>query len=194
MKSRPFSLVLFGAPGCGKGTQAELIAEHYGFAPISTGSLFRQEIAHKTPLGIEAKTLIDAGQLCPDTLTLNMLRQHLQQLNNGNGFILDGVPRTIKQAQMMDGKDFPTPIPVSLVIYIKVNEAEIFARLSERAKLLGRSDDTPEVIKQRIATYLELTKPLKKYYAEQGKLVEINGLQTIEQVFQDICKEIDIHL
>ncbi|MCQ2285268.1 MAG: adenylate kinase [Bacteroidales bacterium] len=189
-----FSVALFGAPGCGKGTQAALLAKHSGLVPISTGDLYRYEMSHDTELGLKAKEFINNGQLCPDSLTLDMLHKHLCQLPDSKGIILDGVPRTIAQAEMLDGIDYSHPVPISLVIYLTVDKDEVVRRILERAKISHRSDDTPEVAEQRIQNYLEQTAPLIDYYTKQGKLIEVNGMQTIEEVSASIFAIIDKHI
>jgi adenylate kinase len=183
-----------GTPGSGKGTQAELLKQKYHLEHASTGELFRQEIALKSNVGMQAKSIIEQGNLCPDEMTLDMLYKFCSSFNNARGFILDGVPRTLKQAEMMEGIGYPYMIPVVLAIYIKVDKNEIVDRLDKRAILLKRTDDTPEIIRQRIVNYENQTKPLIIHYRSQNKLIEINGMQTIENVFMDICKMIDMYL
>jgi len=191
MKQDFFNIVLLGAPGSGKGTQADLLEQHYGLEHASTGDLYRKEMASGSEIGLRAKRLIDHGDLCPDELTLDMLCKYCNASKNVNGFLLDGVPRTIKQAKMMEGIGYPHIIPISMAIYIEVDEKEIIDRLSIRAILLNRTDDTPDVIRQRFANYENQTKPLIAYYEAQSKLVKVNGLQSVEEVFSDICKMID---
>ncbi|MEG1555893.1 MAG: adenylate kinase [Bacteroidales bacterium] len=187
----PLNIVLLGAPGSGKGTQAQLIKEKYRLDHVSTGDMFRREIASKSAIGLHAKEIIDRGGLCPDSLTLDMLNSYLIKFHAAKGYILDGVPRTIEQAKMMDGIDYAPPVPVTLVIYIYVEEEEMTKRILKRAELLGRSDDTPEVIKTRISNYYRQTKPLKNYYEKQHKLYEVNGMNSVEEVFKNICIIID---
>lgn len=191
MSTQQCNIVLLGAPGSGKGTQAPKIMEKYGLFHISTGDMFRKEIASQSPIGLKAKGIIERGELCPDDVTLDMLNSFLSKLGKCKGYILDGVPRTLEQAHMMDGINYDKPISISKVIYIKIEEEEIIKRILKRAAELGRTDDTPEVAKNRTAQYFKLTHPLIEYYQKQGKLVEINGMQTIDEVFADICKALD---
>ena len=186
-----FNIVLLGAPGSGKGTQAVLLKEKYELAHASTGDLYRKEMAACSPLGMRAKEIINRGDLCPDELTLDMLYQFCCSCNHTRGFLLDGVPRTIEQAQMMEGTGYPNIIPVTLAVYLEVDENEVVERLSKRAIELNRADDTPEVIRQRIVNYEIQTKPLIDYYHAQNKLIKVNGMQSVEDVFADICKMID---
>jgi len=186
-----FNIVLLGAPGSGKGTQAELLEKRYGLEHASTGDLYRKEMASESEIGMRAKRLIENGDLCPDELTLDMLYKFCNNSKNARGFLLDGVPRTIKQAKMMEGIDYPYIIPVKMAVYIEVDEKEIVDRISIRAILLNRADDTPDVIRQRILNYEKQTKPLIAYYEAQNKLVKINGMQSVEKVFSDICNIFD---
>lgn len=188
MNNNQFNIVLLGAPGSGKGTQAPKLMEAFKLHHISTGDMFRKEIASQSPIGIKAKSIIDNGGLCPDDVTLDMLNSYLSKLGECKGYILDGVPRTIEQAQMLDGVNYDKPISISKVVYIKIDEEEIIKRILKRAAELGRTDDTPEVAKNRTEQYFKLTHPLIDYYKKQGKLIEIDGMQTIDEVFADICK------
>jgi len=191
MSQNYFNIVLLGAPGSGKGTQANLLKEHYHLVHASTGDLYRKEMAEESPLGLKAKAIINCGELCPDDLTLDMLYKFYASHKDARGFLLDGVPRTIEQALMMEGINYPHVIPVSLAIYLEVDEHEVVERLSKRAHELNRADDTPEVIRQRIVNYEIQTKPLIEHYRAQNKLIEINGLQLVEEVFADICAKLD---
>ncbi len=191
MNNNQFNIVLLGAPGSGKGTQAPKLMEKFKLHHISTGDMFRKEIASQSPIGIKAKSIIDNGGLCPDDVTLDMLNSYLSKLGECKGYILDGVPRTIEQAQMLDGVNYDKPVGISKVVYIKIDEEEIIKRILKRAAELGRTDDTPEVAKNRTEQYFKLTHPLIDYYKKQGKLIEINGMQTIDEVFADICKALE---
>lgn len=191
MNNNQFNIVLLGAPGSGKGTQAPKLMEKFKLHHISTGDMFRKEISSQSPIGIKAKSIIDNGGLCPDDVTLDMLNSYLSKLGECKGYILDGVPRTIEQAQMLDGINYDKPVSISKVVYIKIDEEEIIKRILKRAAELGRTDDTPEVAKNRTEQYFKLTHPLIDYYKKQGKLIEINGMQTIDEVFADICKALE---
>ena len=187
------NIVLFGAPGSGKGTQAKLIVDKYGFDHVSTGDLFRYEISHKTPLGLKAQEIINRGDLCPDDITLGMLNNHIQKHADSKGFVFDGVPRTIKQAEMLDDKALFPSLEIDMVLYLYVEMEEVEKRILKRAQLENRADDTPETVKARVANFFEQTMPLVDYYKEQGKLVQLTGMQDIEHVFADICATIDQH-
>ena len=191
MQKKTFNIVFFGSPGCGKGTHAAEVAQRYHLQTISTGELYRSEIAAQTELGIMAKKLIDAGQLCPDELTLNMLHNHIESIPETNGFILDGVPRTQKQAEMMDGIGYDKPINIDMVLYLEVTEEEAVRRILERAAISGRADDTLEVIKSRLENYAKLTQPLADYYEKQKKLYRVDAMSTIEVVSERIYKVLD---
>ncbi len=193
IKDNLFNIVLLGAPGCGKGTQAHLIEQRYALEHISTGDLYRKEIANKTELGLQAKQFIEKGELCPDEMTLDMLYTRMVSQVRSNGFVFDGVPRTIQQAQMMQGVGYHHQIPVSLVFYLSVNKETVTERIAKRKILFDRPDDAYEVMMQRFVHYENMSKPLEEFYGTQNKLVEINALQDVESVFFDIAKVIDVH-
>ena len=185
------NIVMFGAPGSGKGTQAKQMAEKFNLEHVSTGDLFRYEISHKTPLGLKAQEIINRGDLCPDDITLGMLRNHIEKHADSKGFIFDGVPRTIKQAEMLDDPTFFKSLDITKVIYLKVEMEEVQRRILKRAEIEQRADDTPATVKARVENFFAQTMPLVDYYHNQGKLVEINGMQDIEHVFADICEVVE---
>ena len=185
------NIVMFGAPGSGKGTQAKQMAEKFNLEHVSTGDLFRYEISHKTPLGLKAQEIINRGDLCPDDITLGMLRNHIEKHADSKGFIFDGVPRTIKQAEMLDDPTFFKSLDITKVIYLKVEMEEVQRRILKRAEIEQRADDTPATVKARVENFFAQTMPLVDYYRNQGKLVEINGMQDIEHVFADICEVVE---
>lgn len=189
-----FNIILLGAPGSGKGTQAKKIAAKYGLDHVSTGDLFRNEISNHTPLGLQAEEIINRGDLCPDDLTIGMLANHIRKHPESKGFILDGVPRTIEQAEMLDNPEIIQDLHLDLVLDIHVDMSEVTKRILKRAEIEKRTDDTPEVVKARVQNFFALTQPLQSYYYDQNKLMKINGMQDVDHVFADICKSIDSKL
>ena len=138
-----------------------------------------------------AQEIINRGDLCPDDITLGMLRNHIEKHADSKGFIFDGVPRTIKQAEMLDDPTFFNNLDITKVIYLKVEMEEVQRRILKRAEIEQRADDTPATVKARVENFFAQTMPLVDYYRNQGKLVEINGMQDIEHVFADICKVVE---
>lgn len=189
-----FNIVMLGAPGSGKGTQAKIMAERFNLAHISTGDLFRKQIASGNALGREAQSYIDRGELCPDSLTINMLHNFLHQFPMVRGHIFDGVPRTIQQAEMLDGIGYPTPLPLNMVINLNVDQDEITRRMIKRGEIEGRSDDSPEIIKKRIANYFAQTKPLETFYQNKGILYQVNGMDSVENISDAIAEIVSKHL
>jgi adenylate kinase len=186
------NLVLFGPPGAGKGTQSEKLIANYGLIHLSTGDLLRSEISQGTKLGLEAKKLMDLGQLVPDEVVVGMIENKLTSNPNSKGFIFDGFPRTTKQAEALDSILTKFNAPITLMISLEVEKTELIKRLLERGKASGRPDDANEVvIENRINEYNNKTLPLKSYYLQQNKLSSINGIGSIEEIFTTICKSID---
>ena len=182
---------MLGAPGSGKGTQAKILAQKFNLAHISTGDLFRKQIASGNALGQEAKSYIDRGALCPDSLTINMLHDFLSTMPNVEGYILDGVPRTIDQADMLAGKGMDQSLPIDLVLNLNVDKEELKNRMLKRAAIEGRSDDTPEIIEKRMANYFAQTKPLEEYYEKKGTLRQINGMGSVENITAELSRAIE---
>ncbi|NCA85256.1 MAG: adenylate kinase [Clostridia bacterium] len=189
-----FNLVIFGAPGSGKGTQSAMIAKRYHFAHISTGDIFRSEIKNKTPLGMRVKEVIDSGQLVSDELLMEIIENAMAKASNPDGFIFDGFPRTLRQARDMDAMLHRHKTCVSLVLALDVNREEIISRLLNRAQEQGRVDDTEAVIRKRLEVYQNQTSPLIDYYKNQSKFTSINGVGTLDGIFAEICHTIDPHL
>jgi adenylate kinase len=186
------NLILFGPPGSGKGTQAAKLIEKYNLLHISTGDLFRAEISNGTALGLEAKSYIDKGALVPDSVTVNMLKSKMEQHPDVQGVIFDGFPRTIPQAEALDEMLKSKGTDVSLLLSLKVEDAEIINRIVKRGASSGRTDDTdPEIIQNRINTYKSQTTPVADYYAKSGKTKEVEGVGTVEEIFACLCTEID---
>ena len=186
------NLILFGPPGSGKGTQAKLILEKYNLLHISTGDLFRYEIKNKTPLGLEAMSYIDKGELVPDTVTVGMLRNKVEANPDVKGYIFDGFPRTIAQSEALNVLLADKGQAISKLIMLDVPDEELLVRLLERGKTSGRKDDqNPDVIKNRIDVYKKETFPVFDFYMKTGESVKIWGVGSLETVFNRICLEIE---
>ncbi len=176
-------VVFLGPPGAGKGTQAQRIAEKYGVPHISTGDILRAAVKEGTDLGKLAKSYMDKGELVPDEVIIGIIRERLSQHDvRERGFILDGFPRTLKQAQALDQMLSELKMPLDRVIYLNVEDEEIVKRLLAR----GRADDTEEVIRNRLKVYREQTAPLIDYYSQKCLLVEIYGVGEIEEITKKI--------
>lgn len=171
-----------GPPGAGKGTQAELVAEHFGIPAISTGDIFRANVSNGTPLGVEAKRYMDAGEYVPDEVTNNMVRDRLSEPDARQGFLLDGYPRTVSQVEFLDQVLADQSVQLDHVVELVVDEEEIVARLLKRAAEEGRTDDSEDVIRNRLRVYSEQTAPLTALYAERGLLVRVDGLGPVDEV------------
>jgi adenylate kinase len=189
-----FNLILFGPPGSGKGTQSLRIAEKYNLVHISTGDIFRREIRNNSVLGLKVQSIIEKGELVPDDLLLKILRSAFRQAGNPRGFVLDGYPRTIRQAEDLDKLLKETGNQVSLVLSLDVDEEEVIKRLLKRAQLEGRKDDTEDVIRNRMKVYHSQTRPLMDYYNKQAKFKSLAGVGSIDDIFNGICKVIDLKL
>lgn len=187
-----FNLILFGPPGCGKGTQSEKIVEKYGLIHLSTGNLLRQEIRDKTPLGLESKNFIDKGQLVPDEVVIGMIDSCIEKNKGCQGFLFDGFPRTVAQAEALDKLLALKKASITLVVSLSVDEDELTRRLIKRGETSERSDDRdPVVIRRRFDTYRAETQPVADYYLDQDKFVTVQGMGSIEEIFASISKEID---
>ena len=186
-----FNFILFGPPGSGKGTQSIKIAEKYNLAHISTGDIFRKNIREKTPLGLKVQSIIEKGELVPDELLVEILEDAMNSFEGIEGFVFDGFPRTIQQADDLSVLLNKRNDSVSLVLALDVNDDEIIGRLLKRAELEGRKDDTKEVIENRIGVYNSQTQPLIDYYKEKGKFTSVNGIGGIDEIFNSICEKID---
>ncbi len=186
------NLILFGPPGSGKGTQAAKLVALYNLVHISTGDLFRHEMGNNTPLGEQAKAYMAAGQLVPDEVTIGMLRNKVEAHPEAQGFIFDGFPRTIPQADALDALLNSMGAPIMQLVSLDVDEEEIVQRILKRGLESGRADDkNPDIIRHRIIEYREKTAPVFGFYAEQGKSVAINGMGEIGEIFELICQVID---
>jgi adenylate kinase len=175
-------LILMGPPGAGKGTQAKIIATKLGVPAISTGDIFRANVSQQTPLGLEAKGYMDAGEYVPDSVTNAMVRDRLDQDDARGGFLLDGYPRTVAQVEELDAMLAEHQAAIDAVVVLTVDQDEIVARLLRRAETEGRTDDTEEVIRRRQDVYAEQTAPLISVYAGRGVLTEVDGMGAVDEV------------
>ena len=186
------NLILFGPPGSGKGTQAAKLVEKYELVHISTGDLFRYEMGNNTPLGQEARSYMNKGELVPDSVTIGMLKNKVDNSPEAEGFIFDGFPRTIPQAEALNQLLANMDTSVSALIALDVDDDEIVTRLLERGKTSGRKDDAnEEVIRNRIDVYNKETSPVFDFYAQYGKSMKIKGVGTIDEIFGRLCEAID---
>lgn len=186
------NLVLFGPPGAGKGTQSQKLIDKYQLIHLSTGDILRNEITHGTELGLEAKKLMDQGILVPDEVVIGMISNKLDNNKGANGFIFDGFPRTVAQAEALDGLLETKNSSISGMIALEVDNQELEKRLMLRGIGSGRPDDAnPAVIRKRIEEYNSKTAPVAGYYKEQNKFTSINGIGTIDEIFTSICGVID---
>lgn len=186
------NIVLFGAPGCGKGTQAARLKEKYGINHVSTGEIIRSEIKNETELGKQVAAAISRGELAPDEVVINIIANYVSENKECAGNIFDGFPRTTFQAERFDEILSSEGLKVDMMIYMDVPEQELVDRILLRGKESGRADDASEdVIRNRIATYRAQTAVVADYYSAQGKYFEVNGLGTMDEVFERICSVID---
>jgi adenylate kinase len=183
-------LLIMGPPGAGKGTQATVIAEKLGIPHISTGDLFRFNLSQGTPLGIEAKKFMDAGEYVPDSVTNDMVRDRLSHDDANAGFLLDGYPRTVAQVEELDAMLGSEKLDTVLVL--TANTDEVVARLLNRAHEQGRADDTEDVIRRRLEVYEEQTAPLIDVYTSRGSLVTVDGLGTVDEVSARIFAALNV--
>ncbi|EQA45910.1 adenylate kinase [Leptospira broomii serovar Hurstbridge str. 5399] len=184
------SIIFMGPPGAGKGTQAKILCDTLGIPQISTGDILRSAVKNGTQMGLEAKKYMDAGDLVPDSVVIGIIKDRIVEPDCKTGFLLDGFPRTVEQAEALDmllkaeGKD------IKRAINLEVPDGELLQRLLKRAEIEGRSDDNEATIKSRLETYNKKTLPLLDYYAAKGNLSRINGVGSLEQVTELIKKEL----
>jgi adenylate kinase len=187
-----FNLILFGPPGSGKGTQSEKLIAKYNLKHLSTGDLLRSEIARKTPLGLEAKKFMDKGQLVPDEVVIGMISSALDTNPDAPGFLFDGFPRTSKQAQALDNLLELKHLSINVMLALDVTEKELVKRLVKRGETSGRPDDNNEqVIKTRIQEYHKKTSAVADHYRKTNKVILIKGEGTVDDIFNNLTKEID---
>ena len=187
-----FNVILFGPPGSGKGTQSTKLVDKYNLVHLSTGDLLRKERQLKTPLGIEAQQFIDRGQLVPDEVVIGMISSALDQNAEAPGFLFDGFPRTVAQAEALDKLLELKKAEISLVLFLDVNDDELIARLVNRGKTSGRTDDADENIqRKRQDVYKNETLPVASHYSKSKKVINVNGIGGIEDIFSRLSTQID---
>jgi len=185
-------LILLGPPGSGKGTQAQRLVQRHGIAQLSTGEMLRAAVAAQTPVGLKAKDIMASGGLVPDDVVIGIISDRLDQPDAAKGFILDGFPRTVPQAEALDELLKKKHMKLDAVVDLRVNESALLDRVENRARETRargeevRIDDTPEVLTKRLASYRQLTEPLIHYYSERRKLATVDGMMTIENVTREI--------
>lgn len=184
-------MIFMGPPGAGKGTQASVVAGRFGVPAISTGDIFRANVSEGTPLGLEAKRYMDAGEYVPDSVTNEMVRNRIAEPDAEPGFLLDGYPRTLAQVEELDGMLAGSDRSLDAVVVLTVDAEELVQRLLKRAETSGRSDDTEDVIRHRQDVYTEQTAPLIDVYRDRGILVEVDGLGEVDEVSARILAALD---
>ncbi len=190
-----FNLILFGPPGSGKGTQSEKLILRYGLKHLSTGDLLRSEISRQTALGLAAKSFMDKGQLVPDEVVIGMISSALDENPEAKGFLFDGFPRTSAQAEALDNLLELKGTSIAVMLAMDVSEEELVKRLIKRGETSGRSDDiNDQVIRARITEYHNKTAVVADYYKQFDKVVMVKGEGTIDDIFQGLCKEIDVRI
>jgi len=185
--------IIFGRPGSGKGTQAAHISDRFGLPHISTGEILREEIARNSPLGAEARPIVEAGELISDELMVRVIGSRLAGDDAQRGALLDGFPRTVPQAEQLDAMLEQRGRSVGCVLYLKISEEQVFTRLARRAELDGREDDTPDTVRRRLRVYDAETLPVLKYYRPRGVLIEkFDGEGTIDEVGARLDAALDV--
>jgi adenylate kinase len=185
-------LILMGPPGAGKGTQAKVVADHFGIPAISTGDIFRANVSQGTALGKKAQEYMDAGEYVPDQVTNLMVRARIDEPDAAPGFLLDGYPRTVAQVEELDGMIRHTGHELDAAVVLSVDADEIVERLLQRARLEGRTDDTEEVVRRRQEVYGEQTEPLIEVYRQRGIVHEIDGMGPVDEVTKRIFDALDV--
>ncbi|MBL7113774.1 MAG: adenylate kinase [Bacteroidales bacterium] len=185
------NIVIFGPPGSGKGTQSKKIIQKYGLNHLSTGDMLRAEIAAESDLGLEAKSLISKGELVPDKVVIGMIEKRIETAGDFNGFIFDGFPRTVAQAGALDKVLSSRDLEITLMINLDVETQELIDRLLKRSEQEGRADDNLETIQNRIHVYESQTSPVIEYYQQQDKARQVDGLGTMDEIFDRIVDVIN---
>lgn len=185
------NLVIFGPPGAGKGTQSEKLIQKYGFVHISTGDLFRWHTKNETPLGKRVKEIMNSGALVPDEITIAMLKEELDKNPRAKGFLFDGFPRTVAQAEALDKFMKDNKTAIHFVVALDVTEQEVRSRIAKRRTVENRADDEEEKLNKRITEYFTKTIHVLPYYEKQGRLTTVYGIGQVDEIFGKICQVID---
>ena len=186
------NLIFFGAPGAGKGTQAKKTAEKYNLSHLSTGDILRAEVSNNTELGAIAKSYMDKGELLPDDIIIKMVENKIKEVNNPEGFIFDGFPRTLAQAEAFDAMLTKNKMRITFVIHLDVEKNVLIDRLRKRAEIENRKDDSDiSIIENRISQYIEKTEPIKNFYQNRGQLINIDGMGEIDDIFNRIVEMLE---
>jgi adenylate kinase len=185
------NIVIFGPPGSGKGTQSSKIIQKYGLYHLSTGDMLRAEIAAASDLGLKAQSLISRGELVPDEVVIGMIEKRIEAAGDVNGFIFDGFPRTVKQAEALDNVLSSRDMEINLMINLDVESQELIDRLLKRSEMEGRADDNLETIQNRIHVYENQTRPVIEYYHKQDKARPVDGLGSVDDIFNRIVDVIN---
>ena len=187
------NIVLFGAPGCGKGTQASLLKEKYGIDHVSTGEVIRDQIARGTQLGKEMESYTSQGKLAPDQIVIDMIDHYVTEHQHAKGNIFDGFPRNLSQARLLEGLMEELRMPFAGVLSLEVPREELIIRLINRGKVSGRSDDKEEVIIERLKEYEEKTLPVAEYFSKKGNFYPVKGVGSLDEIFDRLVAEIEKH-
>ncbi|HEY6034741.1 MAG TPA: adenylate kinase [Kofleriaceae bacterium] len=185
------NLLLFGPQGAGKGTQAARIAAEYGIPHVSTGDMLRAAVANETELGRQAKPIMERGDLVPDELMVALIRERLGEPDAAEGFVLDGFPRTLAQAEALDAMLREIGRDLDAVVVLEASDAVVRERMLKRAELEGRADDTPEAIDRRLANYHAQTAPLVEWYRSRDKVAPVDGTPPVDEVWEQICNVLE---
>lgn len=185
------NMIIFGPPGAGKGTQSEKLIEKYGFVHISTGDLFRWHTRNNTPLGMRVNDIMSSGALVPDEITIAMLKEEVEKYPEAAGFLFDGFPRTVAQAEALDVFMKDNGMAIDCVVALEVTEEELRKRIAKRKDIEHRADDEEEKLNKRVSEYFLKTAKVLPYYQAQGRLHTVNGIGDVETIFHSICDVID---